>query len=46
MDWDELLAAVTEDLENRLDETLGRLQESNVIRYSGRDGGYTIVGER
>jgi len=46
MNWEELLDSVTEDMENRLDETLSRLQESNVVRYSGRDGGYTLVGER
>jgi hypothetical protein len=44
-DWDELLEAVTADLEDRLDEALGQLQESNTIRYSGRDGGYMLVGD-
>jgi hypothetical protein len=43
MGWDELLDAVTEDIEDRLDDALGQLQESNTIRYSGRDGGYTLV---
>lgn len=41
--WDELLEAVSEDIETRLDETLEELQASNRIRYSGRHGGYTVV---
>lgn len=40
--WDELLAAVTDDVERRLEETLDDLQERNEIRYSGRHGGYTL----
>ena len=43
--WDELRAAVTEEIEDRLDETLANLQDQNRIRYSGRDGGYTLAGE-
>jgi len=43
--WDDLRAAVTEEIEDRLDETLAELQEQNRIRYSGRDGGYTLAGE-
>jgi len=38
--WDELVAAVTDDVEARLDETLQELQSRDEIRYSGRDGGY------
>ena len=41
-DWDELLAALTADIEDRLDETLQRLQEADSVRYSGRDGGYVL----
>ena len=41
--WDELLDAVTVDVESRLDETLDDLQSSNRVRYSGRDGGYVLV---
>lgn len=41
--WDELLEAVTDDVESRLDETLGELQSSGQVRYSGRHGGYTLV---
>ena len=42
-DWDALLAGVTDDVEERLDETLGKLQDENRVRYSGRQGGYTVV---
>ncbi|MFC4541685.1 DUF5805 domain-containing protein [Halosolutus amylolyticus] len=42
--WDELLEAVSDDIESRLDDTLEDLQSDNRIRYSGRHGGYTIVG--
>ncbi|WP_226006485.1 DUF5805 domain-containing protein [Natrinema salinisoli] len=41
--WDELLEAVSQDIESQLDETLEELQSTNRIRYSGRHGGYTTV---
>ena len=41
--WDELLEAVSDDIESRLDETLEELQATNRIRYSGRHGGYTTI---
>lgn len=41
--WEELLAAITGDIEDRLEETLAELQEQNIVRYSGRNGGYTLV---
>ncbi|MBB6645431.1 DUF5805 domain-containing protein [Halobellus ruber] len=44
LSWDELLARLTDDIEGRLDETLQRLQSSNVVQYSGRHGGYTLTG--
>lgn len=40
LDWDDLVAALTADIETDLDHTLETLQEENVIRYSGRQGGY------
>ena len=43
--WDELLAALTDDIESRLDETLQELQASNAVRYSGRHGGYALTPE-
>jgi|AntDeeMinimDraft_4_1070355.scaffolds.fasta_scaffold00474_18 hypothetical protein len=41
--WDELLEAVADDIESRLDETLEELQSENRVRYSGRHGGYTTT---
>ncbi|WP_324662084.1 DUF5805 domain-containing protein [Haloarcula sediminis] len=41
-DWDELVAALTDDIEQRLDETLQELQSSGRVRYSGRHGGYVL----
>jgi len=40
--WDDLLAAVTDDIEDRLEATLQDLQSQGRIRYSGRNGGYTL----
>lgn len=42
-DWDDLLAAVTDDVESRLESTLQSLQEDNRVTYSGRHGGYTLA---
>jgi hypothetical protein len=44
-DWDVLLAGVTDDIEDRLDETLDELQSEDRIRYSGRHSGYTVVDD-
>lgn len=41
-DWDELLAALTDDIEKRLDDTLQELQSAGRVRYSGRHGGYVL----
>jgi len=41
-DWDELLAALTDDIEQRLDDTLQELQSEGRVRYSGRHGGYVL----
>ena len=41
-DWDELLAALTDDIEQRLDEVLQELQSEGRVRYSGRHGGYVL----
>jgi hypothetical protein len=41
-DWDELVDALTEELEAELDRTLEELQQDNVVKYSGRQGGYII----
>jgi len=43
LSWDELLAALTDDIETRLDDALQELQEENRIRYSGRENGYVLA---
>ena len=45
LSWDQLVEALADDLEDRLDDALGELQGSNRIRYSGRHGGYTLVDD-
>ena len=42
--WDELVTRLTDDVETRLDDALQSLQSADRIRYSGREGGYTLVG--
>lgn len=42
LSWEELVEAVTDDIERQLDEAVQELQDENVIRYSGREGGYTV----
>lgn len=44
LSWNELFEALTDDVEARLDDALGRLQGENEIRHSGRDGGYVRHG--
>jgi len=41
--WEELVDALSSNFEDRLEETLESLQADNRIRYSGREGGYTVV---
>jgi len=43
--WDELLEAVTDDVETRLEDALQSLQAANRVVYSGRNGGYEAVEE-
>ncbi|SDJ64912.1 hypothetical protein SAMN05216226_106203 [Halovenus aranensis] len=45
LSWDDLLAAVTGDIETQLEETLQELQEAGQVRYSGREGGYVLETE-
>lgn len=45
LDWDQLVAGLTEDIEDRLDETLDELQSEGRVRHSGRHGGYTVVDD-
>jgi len=41
MEWDELVAELTGDFEEQLEEALRALQAENRVQYSGREGGYT-----
>ncbi|WP_410764517.1 DUF5805 domain-containing protein [Haloferax sp. DFSO60] len=45
LSWDALVSALTDDIEDRLESTLQELQSSGRVVYSGRHGGYTLVGE-
>jgi hypothetical protein len=40
--WSTLVDRVTGDVEDRLDEALGRLQDEGRVQHSGRAGGYTL----
>jgi len=42
LSWDELVEAVTDDIERQLDDAVQELQDENAIRYSGHEGGYTV----
>jgi hypothetical protein len=44
LSWDELVAALSEDLEDRLEDALDSLQAANRVQHSGRRGGYTVTG--
>ena len=45
LSWDQLAERLAGDFEDQLEETLGRLQGENRVQYSGRHGGYTVVGD-
>jgi hypothetical protein len=45
LDWDELVAGLTADIEDRLDAALDDLQSEGRVRHSGRHGGYTVVDD-
>ncbi|QCS42785.1 DUF5805 domain-containing protein [Natrinema versiforme] len=40
LDWDELVDRLIDDIEEDVDTALGQLQDDNLVRYSGRKGGY------
>lgn len=42
-EWDELVAALTDDVEERLEDALQQLQAEGEVQHSGRNGGYTLV---
>ena len=43
LDWPDLVDALVDDVEGELDDALERLQASNEVRYSGREGGYLLT---
>ncbi len=43
LDWDELFDAVTDDIEESLEDTLNELQDENRVQYNGRKGGYVLL---
>lgn len=43
--WDELIAAITDDVESRLEGALNSLQAENRIQHSGRVGGYVLAND-
>jgi hypothetical protein len=43
--WDQLVDAISKNLEEQLEDALDRLQEDDVVRYSGLKGGYRLVEE-
>jgi len=45
LSWDELVAGLTDDIEDRLEESLDELQQHNRVQYNGRRGGYTLVDD-
>lgn len=45
LDWDELVAGLTADIEDRLEAALDELQSAGRVRHSGRQGGYTVVDD-
>ncbi|ELY62231.1 DUF5805 domain-containing protein [Natronolimnohabitans innermongolicus] len=45
LDWDGLVDRLIDDVEDDVDAALGRLQDENRIRYSGREGGYVLTND-
>jgi hypothetical protein len=45
LSWDQLVEELAGDFEDRLEETLQRLQNDNRVQYSGRRGGYTVMAD-
>ncbi|MCL9813922.1 DUF5805 domain-containing protein [Natranaeroarchaeum aerophilus] len=46
LSWEDLVEALTDDIEERLDDTMAELQDESKVRYSGRHGGYTLSEDR
>lgn len=45
LDWDELLDAVTDGVEERVEDAIRELEERGEVRYAPREGGYTLTDE-
>ena len=45
LSWDRLVEELAGNFEDRLEETLQRLQNENRVQYSGRRDGYTVVDD-
>jgi hypothetical protein len=45
LSWEQLLEAVSDDLEGRLESALETLQDENAVRYKPRQGGYALVSD-
>ena len=43
LSWSQLVEELSGDFEDRLEETLQRLQNENRVQHSGRHGGYGVV---
>lgn len=43
LSWEQLRDDLTDDIDQRLENLLERLQHENVIQYAGRHGGYTLL---
>lgn len=43
--WNQVLEALTGHIEEDLEDALEELQESNLIKYSGRHDGYTVIDD-
>lgn len=45
LDWDELLDAVTDGVEDQVDDAIRELENRGEVRYAPREGGYTLVDD-
>lgn len=45
LSWDDLVAELNDDFEERLEETLVEFQQEDVVRHSPRDGTYSVVDD-
>jgi hypothetical protein len=43
--WDDLVEAITGELEHHVEDALAEMQADGEVRYSGLNGGYRLVEE-